>query len=921
MLVSFILLTKEQNKTHKRTYETKPSLLVMMMMMANADTTTTCHTAGGAAALEDPSSSTTTTTTTTKKDLFSQILWCGSGQVVQDVTRRLLEWETNTVVSNSLLRNPTRLSQVVQQIDVDPILSVVLLLGAEAATSHDDKDNNNVELVEEENTCQSKAGSRRPFCSIREFANEHCPFGVRFALEVAWNYQVSLEADKAEDNDNDDTKTTDDQVGRLLLEKRKFVLIVWYTLLPILRELFCGDEDDDDDTTIVSMTASQLFAHSLADILQELQHAIAKGQSSLEGFPLQIQQAHRRAIQQVHELEQRWGVQEDDDDDLRTTKPSEEYTEKDTTTTTWLRLLQLRAQWPRVDFQCRIITTTTDGQVPVLVPHQLQLYNAATAPGEQAVVATATTTTMLIPPIGPVLQQFWHARDAFLQVPNHPPASFVADKHAAVDTPSWTLCGRTYQRLSFLPQESDKDDNNNDDTEATPKEQWFVAMTDDDLELAEISKLDRRALEAMVVPISILQPHQVVVVTHDHPHSDGGGGIMGPGIAQQIQQALGMAEMPTTANVLLQRPPSTHDDDPHTTTTLVRTSLSLHLGCSRDGIEIIIPDLPLPSSHHLLLQVVVPRTRPNQHQDDDDSEIIDSYITDRSESSSSQGGRKDKKDVRSKRVQQECTVCHAASGKIRCSLCSPRAVWMCANPECKTLHWKRRGHPALPDWSTVTSWKPSMTASFHESLKAFSGVQKNTALHTLLAVCVPRLKDLDRRPMEERSWQISTLKNTNANSSSRDLSIVWVPLEYKTTMVDDLTTAAAAAAGRISYMGIIQANYAGTYDQCLRYTQTHPVLPPSTRAIKSDLKGLIALTTQDDSPAEAPTLDLSWLVDNDLQEALLDEDVEELPQGTFVLDADQERIVTCPPPLLLESRSGTGTKSLLDLFFLLNVLC
>jgi hypothetical protein len=56
-------------------------------------------------------------------------------------------------------------------------------------------------------------------------------------------------------------------------------------------------------------------------------------------------------------------------------------------------------------------------------------------------------------------------------------------------------------------------------------------------------------------------------------------------------------------------------------------------------------------------------------------------------------------------------------------------------------------------------------------------------------------------------------------------------------------------------------------------------------------------------------IDLSWPVTNDIQNAVIYDKIRDLPEGLFLLDPSQERAITLPPPLLLESRSGTGKVS------------
>ena len=54
----------------------------------------------------------------------------------------------------------------------------------------------------------------------------------------------------------------------------------------------------------------------------------------------------------------------------------------------------------------------------------------------------------------------------------------------------------------------------------------------------------------------------------------------------------------------------------------------------------------------------------------------------------------------------------------------------------------------------------------------------------------------------------------------------------------------------------------------------------------------------------------SWTVTGDLQKAIVDDVITELPEGMFSLDNQQEVILRLRPPLLIESRSGTGYVSM-----------
>lgn len=55
----------------------------------------------------------------------------------------------------------------------------------------------------------------------------------------------------------------------------------------------------------------------------------------------------------------------------------------------------------------------------------------------------------------------------------------------------------------------------------------------------------------------------------------------------------------------------------------------------------------------------------------------------------------------------------------------------------------------------------------------------------------------------------------------------------------------------------------------------------------------------------------SRVVTSDLQGAIIDDTIENLPEGLFALDHQQQEVVNLQPPLILESRSGTGKTNVL----------
>lgn len=203
--------------------------------------------------------------------------------------------------------------------------------------------------------------------------------------------------------------------------------------------------------------------------------------------------------------------------------------------------------------------------------------------------------------------------------------------------------------------------------------------------------------------------------------------------------------------------------------------------------------------------------------------------------------------------------------------------------------WRR------PDWTVVTNFKPTMTARFHHSLHGMTKIDRNVAFNTLQTVAKPDLKQLSRFPNQSQSprWFLSSLKG-----HSSGVQIVWVAKENKSMIGQD-------------YAGIVEGHFAGSREECLHFTQINVQVPKFACRVKCDVQrgSLYIVPPGEEEIIAAPQsteLALSWLVTNELQAAVLDTDLPELPEGLFLLDPDQEAIIAQAPPLLLESRSGTG---------------
>ncbi|KAL7547115.1 hypothetical protein ACHAWF_010426 [Thalassiosira exigua] len=192
-----------------------------------------------------------------------------------------------------------------------------------------------------------------------------------------------------------------------------------------------------------------------------------------------------------------------------------------------------------------------------------------------------------------------------------------------------------------------------------------------------------------------------------------------------------------------------------------------------------------------------------------------------------------------------------------------------------------------PDWDTYTLWKPTMTEKFHRSLKDMSAHDRNVCFNTLLAVAKPDIKVLVPRPPERDnpSWYITSLTGYNHR-----IHIVWISKTRESTL-------------------IVEAHFAGTRDACNHFIQKHVNPPRDACIVKRDLSGV--LLGHNDSSVDIKDLVTAWPLTNPLQNAIMSASIESLPQGNLVLDPHQEEIAISKPPLLIESRSGTGKTNVL----------
>lgn len=190
----------------------------------------------------------------------------------------------------------------------------------------------------------------------------------------------------------------------------------------------------------------------------------------------------------------------------------------------------------------------------------------------------------------------------------------------------------------------------------------------------------------------------------------------------------------------------------------------------------------------------------------------------------------------------------------------------------------------FPDWRQRSRWTPTMNSRFHHCLKGMPLKEQALSLRTLQAVVSPTLQSLTARP-NKNYWQISSLRG----SAGTDCCIVWIAKQDTS----------------------IEAHFAGSRADCLRFIQTHAVcVPAASCKVKSDLSDIIhtdGTKKKEEDSVSTPT----WLLSNCVQKAIEDDKIVELPQGYFRLDREQRAIVSSSPPLLLESRSGTGKTNVL----------
>jgi len=203
-----------------------------------------------------------------------------------------------------------------------------------------------------------------------------------------------------------------------------------------------------------------------------------------------------------------------------------------------------------------------------------------------------------------------------------------------------------------------------------------------------------------------------------------------------------------------------------------------------------------------------------------------------------------------------------------------------------------------PDWKQERVWRVTLTQRFHNCLNEMSLEEKNVALNTLLKIATPDIKALSGLPSgrvrDSPCWQLTGLRGFD------HLQIVWIARNGVELRTGD----------REKPRPIVNAHFAGKKKKCLHFIQTHPLVPMGACTVRRDLSGINQVDVE--KPLlESAEIVLSWNVTNDIRDAVLGGTMLELPDGCFELDPKQVAVLLEKPPLLLESRSGTGKTNVL----------
>jgi Superfamily I DNA and RNA helicases and helicase subunits len=192
---------------------------------------------------------------------------------------------------------------------------------------------------------------------------------------------------------------------------------------------------------------------------------------------------------------------------------------------------------------------------------------------------------------------------------------------------------------------------------------------------------------------------------------------------------------------------------------------------------------------------------------------------------------------------------------------------------------------SMPDWRNKTLWKALINAHFHNCIKKIAEKSKKdyaVVWNVIYTLALPEVSCLVPRPNPKSFWQVTSF------SKHPQCSIVWVG---KTGMS-------------------FEVHFAGSREECLRFIQLRAEnVPVGSCKVSSDMLSLINDTVNEKN--DNTTFTPSWETTNVIQKAIFEHKIEHLPLGTLKLDPDQQLIASQQPPLILESRSGTGKTNVL----------
>ena len=171
---------------------------------------------------------------------------------------------------------------------------------------------------------------------------------------------------------------------------------------------------------------------------------------------------------------------------------------------------------------------------------------------------------------------------------------------------------------------------------------------------------------------------------------------------------------------------------------------------------------------------------------------------------------------------------------------------------------KRAAAWLKPSWIGLEKFvcQPSMTSRFYHTLNALSNIDRNIALNTLLAICMPDEKSLaSQANFNVPCWQQSSLKGC-----SDRVQLVWV-----------------AKAGNVNKPKV-EAHFCGKREECNNFRQTHPLIPKDTKIVKQGLTGIRdALVESDVANEQSQNIDIAWTLNESIGNALLDDELDYLP--------------------------------------------